>query len=262
MLTTQVFACNLPQETADALNRESGRIYTATMVEHYRVYRHMGHWLSPKADERLNDFLMGPTRLHAHSRDAAQQAFAKACKTSRACQKLGLISHYPHRRKPWRTTIWKNTGIRKCAGMLLLALARGHEPLQVRLPEKLQSLPPSAFLEARLVWDRAARHYEWHLVMEDGSAPGEAPGPHVAGVDLGEIHPAAVSDGEESVIFSARQLRSLAQYSNKRMAELQQKQAGKVKGSRRWKRIQRRKNRFLAQQKRRKRDIEHKVSRA
>ena len=84
----------------------------------------------------------------------------------------------------------------------------------------------------------------------------------MAGVDLGEIHPAAVSDGVESVVFTARQLRSLAQYSNKRLAELQQKQSKKVKGSQRWRRLQRRKNRFLAQQKRRKRDIEHKVSRA
>jgi putative transposase len=137
----------------------------------------------------------------------------------------------------------------KREGMLLLALARGQAPLQVRLPEKLQHLEPTAFLEMRLVWDRAARHYGWHLVIEDGLATGEPPGNNVAGIDLGEIHPAAVSDGCESVIFSSRQLRSLAQYSNKRSAQLQQKQSKKVKGSKRWKRIQRRKNRFLAQQK-------------
>lgn len=262
MLTTQVFTCSLPKDNADALNQESGRIYTATMVEHYRVYRHTGNWLSPKADEKLSDFITGETILHAHSRDAAQQGFVKACKTVRACQKIGLNSHYPHRIKHWRTTVWKSTGIRKREDLLLLSLARGHEPIQVRLPEKLQDLPPASFLEMRLVWDKAGRHYQWHLVVEDGTAPGEASGDNVAGVDLGEIHPAAASDGAESVIFSSRQLRSLAQYSNKRVAELQQKQAKKIKGSKRWKRIQHRKNRFLAQQKRRKRDIEHKVSRA
>ena len=262
MLTTQVFTCSFPKDNADALNQESGRIYTATMVEHYRVFRHTGNWLSPKADEKLSDFITGETILHAHSRDAAQQGFAKACKTARACQKLGLNSHYPHHIKHWRTTVWKNTGIRKRDDRLLLSLARGYEPIQVRLPEHLHGLEPAAFLEMRLVWDQVGRHYQWHAVIEDGIAPFDAPGTNVAGVDLGEVHPAAASDGTESVIISARQLRSLSQYNNKRLAELQHKQSKKVKGSKRWKRIQRRKNRFLAQQKLRKRDIEHKVSRA
>jgi putative transposase len=89
----------------------------------------------------------------------------------------------------------------------------------------------------------------------------QPPGSNVAGIDLGEITRRCL-DGSELVIFSARQLRSLSQHSNKRLAELQQKQSKKVKGSKRWKRIQHRKNRFLVLQKRRKRDIEHKVSRA
>jgi putative transposase len=158
--------------------------------------------------------------------------------------------------------MWKSTGIRKHEGVLLLAMARGRAPLQVRLPEKLQRLEPTSFLEMRLVWDKAGRHYQWHAVIEDGTTADPAPGSNVAGIDLGEIHPAAASDGSELVIFSARQLRSLSQHSNKRLAELQQKQSKKVKGSKRWKRIQHRKNRFLVLQKRRKRDIEHKVSRA
>lgn len=79
---------------------------------------------------------------------------------------------------------------------------------------------------------------------------------------LGAIHPAVVSDGVESVVFNARALRSLSRYTNKRLAVLQQMQSWEVKGSKRWKRLQRRKNRFLAQQWRRRRNIEHKVSRA
>src|SRR5512133_231311 len=147
VITTQVFACALPKETADTLNRESGRIYTTTLVEHYRVYRHTGHWLSPKADERLNDFLSGPTLLHAHSRDAAQQAFAKACKTARACQTAGLNTRYPYKRKGWRSTIWKSTGIRKQGDVLRLALARGNEPVTTLLPPQLRALPNTAFVE-------------------------------------------------------------------------------------------------------------------
>jgi putative transposase len=135
--------------------------------------------------------------------------------------------------------------------------------VSVSLPSHLLSLPAAAFLEARLVWDRAARHYTWHLVVADGLLP-EAPPPtdHTAAIDLGEIHPAAVTDGKEAVILTCRALRSNQQYTAKRLAELRAKQDRKKQGSRSWRRLQRRKNRFLAQQQRRARDMEHKVSRA
>jgi putative transposase len=259
MIRTHIFACHLPQAEADALNRESGRVYTQTVVWHYRTYRHTGHWLSQYGAMRLGD-AMSNTTLHAHSRDAAQEAFYKACKTAKANRSAG--AHYPHRLKKFRTTIWKNTGIRLRESNLLLARSRGLAPISVALPAHLVELPAAAFLEMRLVYERATGAYAWHAVIEDGTVPAAAPGSNVAAVDLGEIHPAAATDGTEAVVFTARQLRSVRQYTNKRLAELRSKQAHLAKRSRRWRKLQRRKSRFLAQQQRRARDIEHKVSRA
>ncbi len=261
MLRTVQFACTLPKAEADALNAESGRVYTDILVQHYRRYRKQGIWLSPKSGERLEDALGGPTTLHAHSRDAAQQGFYKACKTAKACRDLGLEVNYPHKRKRFRTTIWKRTGIRKQAGMLLLARARGLPPLLVALPVHLSDLPVSAFLEARLVWDRAARHHTWHLVIEDGRAAEPARGGRIVAVDLGEIHPAALTDGKETVIITCRALRANQQYTAKRLSQIRSKQTRKMKDSRRWQRLQRRTARFLAKQRRRARDLEHKSSR-
>jgi transposase len=114
-----------------------------------------------------------------------------------------------------------------------------------------------------LVWDRVTRHYLWHLVIEDGVPPAPPPpGDHTAAIDLGEIHPATATDGNETVILTCRALRSHQQYTAKRLGELKAKQDRKHKGSRRWQRLQRRKSRFRAQQRRRARDLEHKVSRA
>src|SRR5215831_9829452 len=141
MLTTVHFACSLPKDEADALNAESGRVYTDTLVQHYRRYRKQGVWLSQKSGERLEDATGGSTTLHAHSRDAAQQGFYKACKTAAACRELGLDTHYPHKRKRFRTTIWKHTGIRRRAGMLLLARAKGLPSVSVPLPTHLSTLP-------------------------------------------------------------------------------------------------------------------------
>ena len=129
----------------------SGRIYTQTMVEHWRVYRKHEVWLSGGMDEKYNDFLF-PTTLHAHSRDAAQQAFAKAVKTTHALRRAGFTeAQFPHKTKYWKTTVWKNTGIRIRDGVALLARARGLEPIQVQLPLDLQHL---TFVEARLVYNR------------------------------------------------------------------------------------------------------------
>jgi putative transposase len=269
MIRTHVFPCRLPRDTADALNRESGRIYTGVLVEHYRILRHSDHWLSPGAGEKLSDYLLAQelplrsTFLHAHSRDAAQQGFYKACKIAHVQRSAGMgHTHYPRHLKQFRTSIWKNTGIRKQVDLLILALARGHEPIRVSLPTQLADLPNESFLEMRLVWDRAGRRYNWHCVVEDGSQPALPPGSAVAAVDLGEVHPAAVTDGKEGVVFSARALRSLSQYTNKRLAEIQSVLSKKEKHSRRYQRLLARKSRFLAKQKRKRTDIEHKVSRS
>jgi putative transposase len=261
MIRTQLFACTLPKAEADALNRESGRVYSNTLVRHYRILRQTHHWLSPRAGERVEDST-GPSSLHAHSRDAAQQGFYKACKTARACKALGLDAHYPHKRKWFRTTIWKQTGMRLRNGTLLLARARSLPPLPVALPSSLAALPPTAFSEARLVWDRAGRHYTWHLVIEDGLNAPVTTATGIAGVDLGEIHPAALTDGTHAAVISCRALRSTVQYTNKRLATLRAMQDQRTKGSSRWKKLQRRKNRFLAHQQRRERDMLHKASRA
>jgi hypothetical protein len=146
MIRTHIFPCKLPKEQADSLNRESGRIYTATLVEHYRVYRRTGHWLSGGAGERINDSRSG-TFLHAHSRDAAQQGFYKACQAAAASRKAGQEVRYPHQHRSYRSSTWKNTAIRKRGEGLLLSLARGHAPVCVGLPSNLMKLAGEAFLE-------------------------------------------------------------------------------------------------------------------
>ncbi len=264
MIRTVYFGCHLPRHTADALNAESGRIYTQVMVEQYRIYRKRGIWLSPQAQESLNDGYNAEQSalLHSHSIDAAQQGFSKACRTARQARKIGEAAKYPHKRKYYRTTIWKNTGIRLKDGYLLLALARGMPPIRVELPESLRGLSAEAFVEMRLVYNRASRHYEWHVVVNDEVEPEPVQNGAVAAGDLGEIHPITLTDGKEALVVSCRQLRSQNQHTNHVLAKMQAKQARHQKGSRRSKRLARRKARFLAKQERRKRDIEHKVSRA
>jgi putative transposase len=73
---------------------------------------------------------------------------------------------------------------------------------------------------------------------------------------------AALIDGKETAIITCRALRANAQYTAKRLSELHAKQARKRKELRTLRHLQRRKSRFLAKQKRRARDMEHKISHA
>ena len=147
------------------------------------------------------DFLSGAI-LNAHSGDAAQQGFYKACKTAKAQKSAGMQSRYPYHLKKFCTTCWKNSGFYKWGDVLHLSMARGIDPIRVCLPSHLVDLPADSSVEMRLVWDRAGSRYNWHLVVEDWGDPVKAPGNAAAAVDLGEVHPAVVTDGVEGMVFS------------------------------------------------------------
>jgi putative transposase len=83
----------------------------------------------------------------------------------------------------------------------------------------------------------------------------------VIGVDLGVNTLIAATDGVKVILISGRAAKATIQYRNKQLARLQQAQARKARGSRRHKRLQRRKYRLLDQAKRRIRDLCHKATR-
>ncbi|MBN2305289.1 MAG: transposase [Anaerolineae bacterium] len=263
-IRTFQFACHLPSDVADDLNAESARIYNAVMIEHWRIYRRHGIWLRQGDAEKLNDCYDSniPSTLHAHSIDAAQQGFYKACKTTHALRHQGDETvRFPYWRKNYRTTVWKNTGVYEIEnGVMQLSLARGLERLRVRLPSHLGWLNKAQTKEVRLVFDVASRRYIWHVVVDDGIEP-EPFGEFVAGVDLGEIHPAAITDGREACVVSCRELRALNQYRNKRIASIDAQLTRYRRGSRRWRRLRARKARFLTQCDHKQRDMEHKIAR-
>ncbi len=273
MIRVQTFASHLSRQEADALNRESARHYTNILVWHWRFLRRSGHWMSAYAAKRWEDSVGEQSLLQAHSRDAAQEGFYHACTTAREQQKLGMDSHYPRKPKRYRSTTWKRSGIRKDGDALLLSRAKGVDPIRMMLPEHLASLAVEAFSQMELVYDNSARHYAWHLTVDDGVVAPEpattAPKARkVLAVDMGQIHPAAMTDGEECAIVVCRELRSQQQYTNKRLSELQQRRdklpCSKKRGmkkSRLWKRLQQRITRFVAKQEHVVQDMEHKVSR-
>ena len=89
MIRTHAIPCKLPRDIADLLNRASGAIYTGVLVAHWRVRRRKDRWLSQTSGTRWSDG-RGTAAMHAHSIDAAQQGFYKACVTTRALRNAGF----------------------------------------------------------------------------------------------------------------------------------------------------------------------------
>ncbi len=260
MIRTRIIPCRLPHAACDALNAASGAIYTGVMVWHWRTYRRKGHWLSEYAARRWDD-RRGAHRLHAHSIDAAQEGFYRACAVTRTSRKAGLPgAKFPHHRRKFRTTIWKGTGIRRRGDRLRLSHGRGRIPIAISLPAELRDA--LRFLEVRLVYDKLSRQYDWHIVVEDGKAPKPAPGSNIVAVDLGEIHPAVVGDEHEAVIITCRERRAASQGHARRLANIAHALSRKTNGSRRYRRLVQAKSRMKAKQARVMRDMEHKISRA
>ena len=261
MIRTHVLPCSLPRVVADALNLASGQVYTQVLVSHWRVIRHKGQWLSEKAGTRWSDSRLPVKPLHAHSIDAAQQGFYKACATTRALRKAGMPeAKFPHWRKRFRTTIWKNTAIKRDGVVLTLSNGKGNRPITITLPAHLEGV--LRILEVRLVYDKKSRRYTWHVVVENGKQPATAPGTNVVSVDLGEVHPAVVGDATAATLITCREQRHQKQGHNKRLASLSQAISRTTQGSRRYKRLVRAKARMKAKHARVLRDMEHKVSRA
>jgi putative transposase len=262
VIRTHTIPCHLPRAVADALNAASGAIYTGVLVAHWRTYRKKDRWLSEGSAKRWSDARTAPG-LHAHSVDAAQEGFYKACAVTRALRKAGIPkehARFPYHRRKFRTTIWKNTAIRRKEDVLVLSTGLGNRPITIAIPEPLRDV--LRFREVRLVYDKLARRYAWHLVVEDGRQPRPAPGDNVVSVDLGEIHPAVVGDGHEATVLTCRQRRAEGQGHARRLAKIAHAIARKRKGSRRHRRLVRAKARMKAKHDRVMRDMEHKISRA
>lgn len=285
MLTTQASMkeCNHEQEIAavfkvhkliatqdrellNCLNLESGRVYTTTIWLHQEHLQKTGNWLRPNDLEKLSTAALGGSCLHSHSVDAAQQALSEAQKTARACRKMGLKTKFPWKKKKWRTTVWKNTGIRCRGDHLLLALSRGNAPIRLALPEALHDIAGENFRAVRLVYNQRYRRYEWHLCISDAtpqlafSAWGGCAKETPVSVDLGEIHPAVLCDGKRAVLISCRQLRSQRQKRNKILAHYQSALSRCKRGSGRWQELTRKKWQRLNALDACIRDLEHKVT--
>jgi putative transposase len=262
MIRTHILPCRLPKATCDALNLHSGRIYSGIVSRHWRLLRQKDLWLSEKALTKLSDLRLASrdVPMHAHSIDAAQQGFFNACRTTRALRKAGFPeAHFPWRQRKFRTTVWKNTAIKRTGNTLELSTGARHPKLLIALPPLLHTM--LKVIEVRLVFNKKSRRYGWHVVVENGMTPKSAPGTNTVSVDPGEIHPAVIGDTASATVITCRERRARQRGHAKNLKAFSVALARKKKGSRQYKKLIRARTRCRAKYDLVMRDMEHKISR-
>ncbi len=189
------------------------------------------------------------------SAQSTQQIIGEFCAAVDSCRRQRKDGHeearYPWRLRRDREVVYTNQDARIRDGRLVLPHGASGT-LRIRLPEPVTL--PGRLLEARLSFGTV------RLVCAVPDAP--RPQQAVIGVDLGVNTLIAAPDGIKVFLVRGRGVKAVIRWRNKTLAGLQQAQSTKVKGSRRWKRLQRRKYRVLGKTKRQVRDATHQATHA
>ena len=201
----------------------------------------------------------GQYALHSQSVQALAQKLAANVDTIHTLrQNGGTLARYPYKGKEYQTVAWADQAIKVKDGRIILPNGRGREPLVLRLPAKYAK---ANIRKAELTW--RADHYELALTIDTGEVnPPLIRRVKTAGVDLGEVNiVAVVTDKGKGIVITGRHLRSLKRLRNKRHDAYDQRIKRCQVGSRRYKRLKKRKAQASARFDSQQRDVLHKASR-
>src|SRR5215467_4849220 len=229
---------------------EAAQVWNCCMERHKQARLEHTRW--PGRTD-LQQVTKGHFALHSQSVQMVVHAFLTNIDTTHE-----LRTTHPHLqlKYPWRTkrfypVHWPAQAVSIEAGRVILPMGRGRPSIVLRL-----SLPPESGA-CTLVWNRG---FELHVCLEIPCAK-PAPGENQAAVDLGEIHLAAVTTNTgAALIVTGRGIRSLKRQRTKHLGQIAKKQARCKKYSRRWKKLQRAKNKQCRRAERRMRDLRHKAT--
>ena len=176
-----------------ALRQEAGRLWSDLVTLHTQA-RVQGRWLTAAELEQATKG--GQYALHSQSVQALCQKFAANVETASTLRKQELAesghlqTEYPHHPKPYQTVVWKDQALSVLPdGSLRLPSGARRPPLLLPLPREYQE---ANLRRAELTW--RADHYELCFTLDTGEAlPSPKVDGEIAGVDLGEVHIAAVT---------------------------------------------------------------------
>ena len=250
-----VIATSKPDGHLRGISRLGGRIYSKTVSLTQETHAQKGFWLSDSGLKKYLKFKEYP--CHAHSVQAIIDDYCGARRSFFSNLKSNPTARPPFKRKWYHTFTWRATGISYKRGKLRLSMGLGRDAIYIKIDKKFHKKVPT---EVSMVYNHTTHQYEFHATYQTQVAKYKADTGNGVAVDLGEIHPIVSFDGITSEIYNGRYLRSLVQYREKFKAEINRLLSRCKRGSRRWKKLKRAKNRTLNKLSHLIRDVRHKIT--
>ena len=231
----------------DALAHESGRCYSKIVSLMRKVKCKKGFWLSQGAVQKY--MRLRGYNLHSQTVQAIIQSYFDSLKSYFQVVKSNPDANPPKRDPYFYKVRWIQNGITFKDGVIRLSNGKGNTPIILKSDVK------PAYVE--LYFQRGS--YYFSFVYKVTVPPKRKTGKSVA-IDMGEIHPIVSHDGEQTIIYNGRVLRSIKQYINKFKAYIQSKMDRCKQRSNRWYRLKRIKTKILAKLNAQVKDAEHKIT--
>ena len=250
-----VIGTSKPTEHLDGINRLGGQIYSKTLSLAFKTHRQKGFWLSDGGLKAYLKFKRYPCQ--SHSVQAIIDDYCGARRSYFANAKTNPNAKPPHKSKKFHTFTWRATGISYKRGKLRLSMGKDNEPLWIKIDKKFHKKVPA---EVSLVYNKTTHLYEFHATYDTTPKKTKTKHGSAVAVDMGEIHPITSFDGINAEIYNGREHRAKTQYREKSKATINQKISRCKRGSRRWKKLKRAKNKTLAALISQLRDMRHKIT--
>jgi len=232
----------------DELASASAELWNTICTWYWRTVDRQDHWLSQGAMMRWH--CKGHSDFHSQTAQAVADQFYSSVKSWHAKGRKGKPPL--DREKEWNKICWKSKAIKlRSDGQLRLSNGRGNEPVLINWPVDEEP----KFVE--IGWNQG---YEVRATYET-EVKDKTTGDKIAGVDLGEKHLAAVTTKDDSFLLNGGRLRAIRKYQNQTKALLQEKISRKERGSNRWKKLVKSKNKQLDHLDNKITDLLHKLSR-
>ena len=239
-----------------ACNRIAAMIWNKTLqLSKQYALDNNGKWISKS---KLHELLKNLYPLHSQSIQMVANKYLDARNSAHEAIKKGYQNKYPWRYKKNFNTQWKDKAFSFNIERNTLFLSLGiwnhkkQEGIFVELPKNIMEkvdgilgFDKDAVSQIELLYDNRLM---LSITYDDNQKIEEHNGfCNIAGVDLGEIHAvAACASNRESVIITGRRIRSINRLRNKTLRSISKAQAKCRKGSRRWKKLQRKKRYVLS----------------
>lgn len=240
-----------------ACNRESASVWNYCLVLSKEYYLAHGKWIT-KSD--LQTGTKGRFHLHSQSIQAVAHKYLFARdSTHKAIEKGIKTAKYPYRQKEHYSTKWAKDGFKIYPnGKIELSMGVHNRKREKPIVVYASNLPEGKIKEIEFCYDNGPY---LAISFEDGIENKEYEKNNAVGVDLGEIHSiASFHEKGQALIITGREVRSIHQLRNKKLAEIHHLQSKCTKKSKRWKKLQRAKQYVLSKSVKQMEDKLHKTT--